>query len=420
MIPTPIPSDAGSQLAARWTAALLANGVFGTLAILILTGRVETTSVGWDRLLVGIAGASLLLLLPAVGETARWLRFRRTVLIPDPPQGSLGGHLGGSLRLPGADLRDASFQAYAVCLASEAGGDEPGGPSVHWVRGVAPRVDPGANGVRVTFAIPLPGDLPPTGPAHDWAVRVVAKRAGPDLDLIFPVPVARHDPPLASSLPETDDPPPGEVADGAGRHITIENSAGATVLRYRPGRSLGSGLALTVFGGVFLASGIFAGGASWQGLDGLFDIVFSGVGLLFLLLFGFIGGLLVLYGVWQVGNGLSVEVSPRRVRVRRSFFFVPGPVREWATDEIEAIESRVSGQQLRGHRSRVEYAIRGVVATGRAIPLGDGIQGPIRLERVALHLTQATGIPVEGARGKGRKSRLRRSGGGSDGTGTEP
>jgi hypothetical protein len=191
-----------------------------------------------------------------------------------------------------------------------------------------------------------------------------------------------------------------------GRHVAIESSSGVTLLRYRTGRSLGSGVALAVFGAVFLASGIFAGRASWQGLGSPVDALFSGVGLLFLMLFGLIGGLLLLFGIWQAGNGLRVEAGPRRIRVTRRFLFVPGPTREWPRDEIDRIEVRVSGQLLRGARTRVEYSVRGVTGAGGSVPLGDGIQGPIRLERVTRSLAAATGLPVVHApRGRHRARR---------------
>jgi hypothetical protein len=167
-------------------------------------------------------------------------------------------------------------------------------------------------------------------------------------------------------------------------------------------------VALGVFGAVFLASGIFTGRASWQGFGGLFEALFTGVGLLFLTLFGLIGGLLLLFGFWQVGNGLRVEAGPRRIRVRRRFLFVPGPIREWPRNEIDRIEVRVSGQLLRGARTRVEYSVRGITGAGARIPLGDGIEGPIRLERVTRSLAAATGLPVEHA--PRARSRIRKRG----------
>lgn len=399
----PVASDSPSQVAARWVAALVTNGMFGTLAFLILTGRIETTSVWWDRILVGIAAAALLLLVPAVRETARWLRFRGVVLVPDPAEGSLGGQVGGSVRIPGRELRDAPVSVHLVCLARrpQAGRSTGAQESVHWMRGVRPRIDPGADGIRLTFAIPLPEDLPPTGPRHRWAVRVSSELRGADLDLTFPVEVGRHDPPLTSTHPTTPTTPETRAQEQAGRHIRIHNSAGETVLDYRAGRSLGMGIALTLFGLVFLASGLFAGRSAWQGFDGLFEAVFSGVGALFLGVFGLIGVLLVLLGFWLMGNGLRVEVSPRRIRVRRSFFLLPGRTREWETGELETIEARITGQQLDGARSRVHYSIRAKTRGGQTIPLGDGIQGPIRLERVAQVLEEVAGIPVDRRAGGG-------------------
>lgn len=394
----PIRSDAPDEVKARWTAALVTNGLFGTLAFLILTGRIESTSVGWDRILLGIAALSLLLLVPAVRETARWARFKGTTLVPDPGEGSLGGDVGGRVRIPGPGLRDASFRVYVVCLAARGQGrrSSQNHESVHWIRAVRPRVDPGANGTLLTFSVPLPSELPPTGPSHRWAVRVRATLPGADLDLSFPVRVERHTPPRTSEIPGTTEVPEEPEEERAGRHITVYNSAGTTVLRYRAGRSAGAGLAFVVFGAVFIASGLFAGRSSWRGLEGLADILFSGVGLLFLSLFGFIGVALVLLGLWQLGNGLRVEASPRRIRVRRSFV-IPGRTREWATADIEGIETRISGQQLQGSRSRVTYSLRGVTRAGGRIPLGDGIHGPFRLERVAHRLEEATGIPVQTA-----------------------
>lgn len=413
-----IHSDSRGQLATRWIAALVANGFFGTLGLLILTGRMDTTSVWWNGILLGIAGAALLLFPPAVIATMRWLRFRQIVLQADPPQGSLGGHIGGSLRIPGAELRDASFSTYVICLAREAVGGESGGERVYWMRGVRPRVDPGVNGVRLTFAIPLPEDLPPTGPDHRWAVRVTARRRGPDMDLAFPVEVCRHTPPRSSSLPVTERPPPEEAPVQTGRHITIRHADGVTVLRYRAGRSAEMGLTLVTIGLVSLASGLFTGRASWQGFGSGFDALFSTVGLVFLCLFGLIGATLALFGVWLLGNGLRVELSPRQIRVRRSFL-LPGPTREWAADELDRIEARITGQVLQGSRSRVEYAIEGVLASGESIPLGDGIRGPLRLDRVSSQLQQVTGLPVEQIRGRVRRVRAPHANGRGRKTGTE-
>jgi hypothetical protein len=223
---------------------------------------------------------------------------------------------------------------------------------------------------------------------------VTGELPGADLDLTFPVPVARHEPPLSSSLRGT---PvvPLEEEDLPGRDVSVEHSAGATILRYRTGRTAGSGFALGLFGAVFVASGLFAGRTAVSGFGSVFEAVFSLVGLLFLGSFGLIGTALLAFGIWRMANGLRVEATPRRIRVTRRFALLFARSREWSTEEVERIEAVPVGQSGDGARATVDYAVRGITRGGSRIPLGDGIRGPFRMERVATHLERATGLPVE-------------------------
>jgi len=400
-----IRSTATRDLRAIWTGAILTTGTLGTIGVLVLLGPIETPSVWWDRILVGMGALSLFLPVRAVRETLRWRRFRDVVLQLDPVEGSLGGDLGGGVVVPARGAHEASFRVFAVCADVSESGDSTT-RRVIWTREVRPRVDRGANGVRLGFAVPLPPDLPPSGDTHDWSVRVVGELPGADLDLTFPVPVARHEPPLSSSRHGTPVLPMDEE-DLPGRDVSVTHSAGATILRYRTGRTAGSGFALVIFGAVFLASGGFAGRSAISGFGSVFEAVFSLVGLLFLGLFGLVGVALVAFGTWRIANGLRVDATPRTIRVTRRFALLFGRSREWPTEEVERIEAVPVGQSGDGARATVEYAVRGTTRNGPRIPLGDGIRGPFRMERVVTHLERATGLPVEVLTGGARPSRCR-------------
>ncbi len=415
--PGRIRSTAERDLRGLWTGAILAAGTFGTVAALVLLGRIETPSVWWDRILVGTGALGLLLLVRAGRETIRWLRFRNVVLEADPVEGSLGGDLGGVVAVPVRGAHEASFRVFAVCAHLDGSGDSTT-RKVIWTRAVRPRVDRSANGVRLGFALALPPDLPASGDTHEWSVRVTGELRGADLDLTFPVPVARHETPLTSSRRGTPVVPPDEE-DLPGRDVSVGRSAGATVLRYRTGRTAGSGLAMALFGAAFLASGGFVGRSTISGFETVFEAVFSLVGLLFLGVFGVVGVALVAFGIWRIANGLRVEATPRRIRVTRRFALLFARSREWATEEVERIEAVPVGQAGDGARAMVDYAVRGVTRGGTRIPLGDGIRGPFRMERVAAHLERATGRPVEiltQEASKTRRKRIRGPGGEVDGS----
>ena len=74
--PTRSPRPRG-ELFAHWLAAVVWNGMFGTLGVLILLDRLETTAEIWEWVLVSLAALGPLLLLRALWETLRWRRFRR-------------------------------------------------------------------------------------------------------------------------------------------------------------------------------------------------------------------------------------------------------------------------------------------------------------------------------------------------------
>lgn len=407
----PLPQSSGirslakDELAAHWIGAVVWNGLFGTIATLILLGRIETTAEFWDWLLIALAGLGPILLARAVVASARVRRFRDVVLEQDPAPASPGGDLGGVANLPVRSTGVGGFRVVVVCVLRDQRGDQTS-ESIVWSMELRPVVHPTGDGLRLEFATPLPPDVPvseaPADRYHDWTVQLAGDIPGLDLDLVFPVRVEASDAPEESRYSAAEpDPIPREGRLGPG--VRVARSAGALRLAFGARRCLSPALVLLVFGVLCLASGgfIFWTTSDFGSSGGSFGLVFTAFGALFLLVFGGIGALLTLLAVWLVGHTMVLEVRPGRLRTRNRFLLVFRWKRELATADVERIEARVTSRVGTGARARVRYEVRAKTKDGRTTVIADGIRGPLQLSVIARMLERETGLVIEQvARGK--------------------
>lgn len=407
--PRRVASSARGELFAHWLAAVVVTVLFGAVGVGVWVGEVNTPSVIWDRVLLGLAALGPLLLVRALVETARWRRFRSVELELDPVPGSLGGEVGGRIEVPVRLADPEAFRVQLSCIQVRPGSDSTW-ESVVWAQEVQPSVYRGANGARVEFAIPVPADLPatsePSGTHHRWAVRLLAEVPGLDLDLAFNVPVRKVDPPLESSI-RTMDPRPTRDDPHLGPGISVSTEAGARVFRYGVTRSLGMGVALLLFGALTLGAGVLVFGSTFRGFADadVFGLVFTLFGGFFLLVLGLVGLLLLVLGISVVGTTRRVEVTPGRIRARWRFLLLFGSAREVAVEEIDRVEARVVGQVGQGAKASVRYELRATTRGGDRIVLGDGIRGPGNLARVVDLLERETGLQVQRSEKKSVRER---------------
>ncbi|RMH19108.1 MAG: hypothetical protein D6701_05355 [Gemmatimonadetes bacterium] len=407
----------GATVAAHWFGAV----IWTILAGAAMWGWVTQRADLHPLLLWGIplfAAVAPLLVFTAVRETLRWRRFRGLELALDPFPGSLGGHVGGSLELPCVRAGDGHFTVTLACVRTEVRGrgeDRSRWEKVLWSRDVDPAVESAGLGVRLRFTFELPADLPPSEPESDayvwWTIRVRAALPGADLDQTFEVPVLKVDPPLTAAHPALAPPRTGDPFDLPAGPVTAERHGAGVRLVYPRFRQAVAGVMMTVFGAVFLGGGLLAFGATSQAGGGGFGAIFVAFGLLFLVVFGLVGGLLLLLGLFTLFNRLTVEADRRRVVTVRSLLF---PLRhEVAVADLDHLELRVNGQTGQGARATVSYELRGVPRIGRRhLALGDGIEGSALANAIAELVSEATGLEwrerVRGDRGKpgrlGRRS----------------
>ncbi|MEE8146898.1 MAG: hypothetical protein V3T24_04790, partial [Longimicrobiales bacterium] len=247
-----------------------------------------------------------------------------------------------------------------------------------------------------SFEVPeeLPQSEEPSDDYHRWVLRVRADVPGPDLDQVFDVPVLLLDPPLEAREPALSEATAADVPELSPRVVRVHRSRGGLTLSFPAGRGGLGGIMLLIFGAVFAGAGVFAFMTTSDiGAGGLVGGVMLAFGGFFLLIFGGIGSLMMLLGIYSLVNSLVVEIGNGKVVTRRSFFL---PFRRTARfEELQKIEMDVHSRVGQGAKSSAHVRIRGFLRGGRRISLGDDIPLGRQSEILAALLEESIGIPVE-------------------------
>lgn len=408
--PSAIPPDHTPGVPGLWLPALLWNGLFGTVAVLAVQGRLDTPTPALEWGLVGLAALGPLLLLGAGVETFRALRFRGLRLEPDPPVASPGGEVGGTVVVPVPTGRDAgAFRMVLHCVRRDSQG-ETVRDRVLWSREFEPRVSPGHRSTRLSFAVPLDPSLPPGDdePAGiRWLLGVTGAVPGLDLDASFTLPVRPEAAPAPSGIPVLPEAPPAP-RDLDLHGVSVRRDAGALLFHFGAGRTAGMGVAFGIFGAVFLGSAAFMAvttGLTTPAWDGPFEWALGLVSGGFVLVFGAVGLLLLALGVWLATNRLRVEVRPDRIRTRRRvLWFVPAGGAEVMVSSVERLEASITSQVGQGGSASVGYRMVACTPSGR-FTVGDGIRGPGLLHELGRLVERETGLELEVPAGPTRPRR---------------
>ncbi len=396
------------ELLGHWLAAVIMNALGLPVGWLALFGGQELP-VYFRVALPGFTLLGVLVLSMAVRETLRWRRFGRLKMMLDPLPGSIGGHVGGSLELPIHRAVASDCRVTLLCIRDRLVKTKDGSArseSTEWGKETLPEVERSGSGVRLRYTFEVPKGLPPSGEPsddyHKWVIRVQADLPGADLDQVFEVPVLLVDPPVEAREPALAEATVAEVPELSPRVVRVRRARGGLTLYFPAGRGGLGGLMLLIFGAVFGGGGLLAWvsitdmGAG--GVIGGVTVVFGGF---FLLVFGGVGALMMLLGLYSLVNSLVVEIRNGKVSARRSFFL---PFNRTARfEEFEKIEMDVHSRVGQGAKSSSHVRIRGIVRGGRSISLGDDVPLGRQSEILAALLEEAIGVPVETV----KRSRLR-------------
>ena len=343
------------------------------------------------------------MLLVAVGLIAAAVRATRDAhshgdvrLVMDPFPGSIGGHVGAAIDLPAVAYRpDLRFDVTLRCAyhyQTRSAGDnstESREQMVWQTDGVA-QVQPQGAGSLVSFRLNVPNGLPqsedPVGDSeHHWTVLLKSTDPGLQFSRRFEVPVyatrtestwlaqdaAHHPQALAQRQADLN-----AVSD-------LERVAGGVRLYQPYGRLWRHNLLWLVMGGVFFGFGMAAKGMQAP--------------VVFLVLFGGVGGAMLLWGFFALCNSLRVQLDGQGLRTERRLLGLMFAWHQVPRSDLRGLQLVQSYSSQSGAEHTVWYRIRVVLKSGKTITVADSLGGKAVADQMLQTLSDATGLPTQSA-----------------------
>lgn len=367
--------------------------------------------VGIPELTGGNKAALLVFLFPLAGlwlawmasrAIVQWRRFGKVTLSMDPFPGSLGGDVGGYIEVPVRFNARHRYQVSLSCVHVRISRNSKGGNSRHesvvWRDRGEPMLEAAGRGTYLHFRFAVPEDLPASESAssryHIWVAHVTCELPGADLDRSFEIPVFKLER-AARTAHRTEYTPERTAPEPLPPDIVEVKQSGDNLSLYYPlSRNRSLGISLLIFGAIFGGSTAFlgsqfttltAGGGIWALFAG------STVGFM-VLIFGLVSGLLILAGLYELGNSLTVEISGNDLRTVRRVFGA-GLSRYTPVDDIKQLESKITSQSGQGAKASVRYTLWARTKDGRRINIGDGIRGAPVFKQVHALVNAACKLP---------------------------
>jgi len=296
----------------------------------------------------------------------------------------VGGTIQINQTLPGRVI--ANVQLSCVYVYSRGSGkNRETVHDVQWQDQQRVRVEPGLRGSQIKFRFSTPEDLPSSQvksmPYYEWTLEVSCDIPGADLSRTFEIPVFDN----------------GSQRQSMVRPLSVENAPGTPIvpdsvmrqsqtaqglrLYFPLFRALGSGIIVTLVGGVFAGiAWVFAFGGMRHPPPLIFPIVFGPLGLLALL-----GGL------YMLGNSLTVVANSNGIQVTRRVFGFPF---NWyiPVANIRSIDIAKGMQSSQGNSSTLYYTLKVHTSMGRKVTVAESLPGASAARTVMMQIKTACGI----------------------------
>lgn len=332
--------------------------------------------------------AGLILIGVAIKNTREWRRFGAAPLQLDPYPGSIGGDVGGSVQLNQALPRDATARVQISCVyvySSGSGKDSRTTRDVKWQDQQQVPVEAGIRGSTIKFRFTTPEGLPDSEvksmPYYEWTLDVTCQLPGADFDRTYTIPVANTGSPQQSRIHPMLVTNAENIPLVSPRVMRVSRDAQGLHLHFPVLRNLTGGLAGVLVGGLFVVMAwVFASGVMKHPPPIIFPIVFGSLGSL-----AFVGGL------YSLVNSLTVITNSRGLVVTRRIFGLafskPIPV-----GNIKSFEVAKGMQSSQGNRTTVYYKIKLHTQDGKKVTVAESITGVSAAEQVAKILRDACQI----------------------------
>ncbi|MDH5215264.1 MAG: DUF3592 domain-containing protein [Gammaproteobacteria bacterium] len=383
-------SNSKSTMAFAWGLAALWNLISAPLPFLIHSEFFEKgNKVALIGLLFPIVGLGLLVW--ALRQTLEWRRFGAAPLTMDPFPGSIGGHVGGTidLNLPySQDMKFALTLTHVHSYISGSGKHRSRRENAKWQDVLVAHSAHGGRGTRLSFRFDVPSGLTESDAIQGsddyylWRLSLQADLPGVDINRDYEIPVyatAAQSVHLAEYSMQQARAEQTRLDEAAIRQlVNLTFDQGGRRLYYPMGRSLMAGLSGVLFGGIFSGAGWFLAFSAGHGFMGS--------------VFGFVGSVILLSGLYFTFNSLEVRQSGDRIESVRRLVGIPVRRRSMRRSDFRKFFRRVSMQTQSGGKHVLHYSIAAVDRNGNRIPLGDGFRGERQVENACRIIGREFGL----------------------------
>ncbi len=361
-----IRSGAKGKMWGAWLFAIVWNLISTPVAFIVPRELERENYLVLLALIFPLIGAGILIY--AIKATLRWRRFGPTLLQLDPFPGDLGGIVGGSVELKLPYDPKTRFTAVLTCnhvYTRDTGDSRETVRDAKWQDEQVAVVEPGMRGTRVRFAFDTPADTPqsadPDDDGYEWTVNLRSEMAGVDFDRDWKIPVfltrARAAAESVTPQPKPRHQAPVPLPENI---VTVRETGAGMEFDYPRSRRTGMALSIIVFGLVF-SSVLYA--------RLLFDF---DIPLIFPIVFGLFGTLLLLSGLYFLGHSLRVIVAPDGLHVDKNVYGINFK-RYVARDDIAKLGKRITMQQKSGTRTSARYSLQAKTRSGQSLSIGDSL-----------------------------------------------
>lgn len=368
-----IRSASKSTMWFAWGFAAFWNLISAPLPFVVYNEFVEKdNTLALIGLLFPLVGAGLLWW--AITRALEWRRFGAAPVTLDPFPGSIGGHVGGSIDVNLPYDPSARFSVTLTSLhsyMSGSGDSRSRKESAKWQDAQVAHATSSAGGTRLIFRFDVPeglnaSDADQSEESYDlWRLNLRAELPGTDIDRDYEIPVyatAQQSRRLSSFSLDAAKTDQRQIDLGAVQKLfTLEQSGSGKVMTYPMFRHVYNGIVGFVIGSIFAGAGwflMFEEGHWFMG----------GI-------FGFVGGLIALSGLYFLLNSLEVRMDGNRIQAVRRILGIPVGRTEIRRDHFVRFKREVSMSTQSGSKHAVYYKLFGIDSAGRKITLGEGFKG---------------------------------------------
>jgi hypothetical protein len=345
----------------------------------------------WDK---GNHAILIALLFPLVGlgmiiyaakRTLEWRHFGAAPLSLDPFPGSIGGDVGGSIRVNQRLPHNAQAEVILSCVyvySRRSGKSRETVRDVKWQDRQQVRIEAAAQDSLIRFRFAVPDNLPSSEvkamPYYEWTVEVSSDLPGVDLERSYTLPVAAGEAAQHSTHTPIVAPHSARQAAIPERVMQLEQRGDGLHLHFPVMRNKAGALIGTLVGALFVGMAwLFAFGEMRKPPPAIFPIVF-----------GLLGNLALLGGLYTMGNSLTVVANRRGVQVTRRIFGLALRKRI-PSAQIKSIRTVTGMQTSQGGKTTVHYTVKLHTRDGRKISVAESLPGVSAAEQVAEQIRSA-------------------------------